>query len=31
MRDRIEAVGGTVNIRSHPANGTRVIGCIVNP
>jgi signal transduction histidine kinase len=31
MHDRIEAVGGTVNIRSSPQEGTRVIGSIVNP
>jgi signal transduction histidine kinase len=31
MRDRIEAVGGTMNIRSAPAKGTRVIGSIANP
>jgi signal transduction histidine kinase len=31
MRDRIEAVGGTVSIRSSPQAGTHVIGSIVNP
>ena len=28
MRDRIEAVGGTVEIRSAPGRGTRVIGTV---
>jgi signal transduction histidine kinase len=31
MRDRIEAVGGTVDIRSTPETGTSVIGNIANP
>jgi signal transduction histidine kinase len=31
MRDRIQAVGGTLDIRSAPGNGTSVIGNIPNP
>jgi signal transduction histidine kinase len=31
MRDRIQAVGGTLDIRSAPRNGTSVIGNIPNP
>jgi signal transduction histidine kinase len=31
MRDRIEAVGGKVEVRSSPGIGTRVIGHIPNP
>jgi signal transduction histidine kinase len=31
IRDRIEAVGGTVDIRSTPETGTSVIGNIANP
>jgi signal transduction histidine kinase len=31
MRDRIEAVGGTVEIRSTPATGTTVVGNVPNP
>jgi signal transduction histidine kinase len=31
MRDRIEAVGGTLDIRSSPGHGTSVIGSIASP
>jgi signal transduction histidine kinase len=31
MRDRIEAVGGTLDIRSAPGQGTSVIGKIPRP
>jgi signal transduction histidine kinase len=31
MRDRIEAVGGTLDIRSGPGQGTSIIGSIASP
>ena len=31
MRDRIEAVGGTLDVRSTPGQGTSVIGSIASP
>jgi signal transduction histidine kinase len=31
MRDRIEAVGGTLDIRSAPGRGTSVVGTIPDP